>query len=341
MAAMQFLEDMLINPLRVMKAFLLGRGLLTAVVLATWGIASAIGVTSVLVPAAVAAIGGVAFSGFMRLTNRAVYEDQMVDMYRDSIAGELGIDPRQVTRTQLHEAAKSNDVIDQALQRQRHMSWISFGTSALAAATTFGLIALGVPAMMVSAIGAETAFGTFLSYAGFGVVSAFSSLVVHDGLQTAIGRKTGVSKAAAHDRIVEMERGLARGWGVSKEQVYGTLVAGNPSLQVAIQREFGKSYSSMRGSEQATVLNRIGVGDEMLAIANEINAGRMRPSHLAFMMNDAMPRATAPRAVNDNDATPQRGHVAALGRERYDASQGHAARVDAERNADMQQQRGM
>lgn len=36
MAAMQFLEDLFVEPIRVMKAFLLGRGLLTATVLATW-----------------------------------------------------------------------------------------------------------------------------------------------------------------------------------------------------------------------------------------------------------------------------------------------------------------
>lgn len=324
---MQFLENMFVEPIRVMKAFLLGRGLLTATVLATWGIASAMGF-SALVPAAVAAIGGVVFSGFMRMTNQAIYEDQMVNMYRDGIAQQLGIAPEQVTRAHLKEAAKDNDVIDQALNRQRSMSWISYGTAALAAAATVGLIALGVPGMMVAAFGANTAIGTVLSYAGFGVVSAFSSLVVHDGLQTYIGHKTGVSKAAAHDRIVEMERGIARGWGVSKEQVYGAMVAGNPALQNVIAKEFGKPYASMRPNEQAVTLQQIGVSDEMLMIAQEINAGRMRPANLAFMMNDALPRANAPVMQSGE---PQRSHVAALGRAPQAETMGHVARLDAER----------
>ncbi len=325
---MQFLEDLLIEPLRVMKAFLLGRGLLTLGVIGTWAIANAIGV-GVLVPAAIAAIGGLAFSGFMRITNQAVYEDQMVNMYRDGIAQQLGIDPKDVTRANLRDAAKHNDVIDQALQRQSHKSWISFGTSALAAAATVGLIALGAPQAIAGLFGSGTA-GTALGYASFGIVSTISSLIVHDGLQTFIGHKTGVSKAAAHDRIFEMERGLARGWGVSKEQVYGALVAGNTSLQATIAQEFGKPFASMRPSEQGDVLDKIGVADEMLAIAAEINAGRMRPSNLAFMMNEAMPRPNKPLVVNDND-TPRRNHVAALGRGARDGSIGHVARLDADR----------
>jgi hypothetical protein len=194
--------------------------------------------------------------------------------------------------------------------------------------------------MLVAAVGSETTLGTVLSYTGFGLISAMSSRVVHDGLQTVIGVKTGVRKAAAHDRIVEMERGLARGWGVSKEQVYGALVAGNPALQDSIQREFGKAYADMRPSDQAHVLNEIGVADEMLAIASEINAGRLRPANLAFMMNEAMPRRPA-HAVNDNEITPARSHVAALGRAPRNEAMGHVARLDANRAMAALSERGM
>lgn len=325
---MQFLEDLLIEPARFLKAFLLGRGLLTAAVLATWGISGVIGLP-VVVSVAITAVGGIVFSGFMRMTNQAIYEDQMVDMYRDGIAQQLGIDPRQVTRANLKEAAKENDVIDQALERQRSKSWINFGTAALAAATTVGLIAFGAPGMIATLFGAETAMAKALSYVGFGMVSAFSSLIVHDGLSVVIGHKTGVSKAAAHDRIVEMERGIARGWGVSKEQVYGALVAGNPALQATIAREFGKPYAAMRPNEQSYALKQIGVSDAMSMIAQEINAGHMRPANLAFMMNEAMPRQNI--APTDDAVTPQRQHVAALGRGQHSEVSSHVARLNAER----------
>lgn len=325
---MQFLEDLFIEPLRVMKAFLLGRGLLMGLTLATWGIAKQFSIEA-LIPASIVAGAGVVFSGFMRLTNQRVYEDQMLNMYRDGIAQQLGIAPEQVNHAHLKEAAKLNDVIDQALTRQRSVSFVSVATSALAAATTIGLIALGAPAAIAGLFGTG-AISAVASFASFAVVSTLSSLVVHDGLQAVIGRRTGLSKAAAHDRIVEMERGIARGWGVSKEQVYGALVAGNPSLENSIQREFGKSYGSMRGSEQAKVLQKIGVADEMLTIAGEINAGRMRPANLAYMMNEAMPRPNKPVAVAAEPA-PQRSHVAALSRAPRDEVAGHVARLDAER----------
>lgn len=333
---MQFFEDLLINPMRFMKAFLLGRGLLSAAVFATWGVASLMQVTNLVIPAAIAAGLGTVFSGFMRTTRQHLYEDQMVDMYRDGIAQELGIAPEQVTRGHLKQAAQSNDVIDQALQRQRHMSWISFGTSALGAAATVGLIALNVPALLTVGTGVAA---TVVGAIAFGVVSALTSSVVHYGLQTFIGHKTGISHAAAHDRIVEMERGIARGWGVSKEQVYGALVAGNPALQNTITREFGKSYASMRPSEQAITLNQIGVADEMLLIAQEINAGRMRPANLAFMMNEAMPRPNT--RVAEETQTPTRSFVQTVGRPLREESMGHAARLDAERAMNMLAERSV
>lgn len=331
---MQFFEDLFIEPLRYLKAFLLGRGLLTAAVLTAWtvtggglGVAVAVGV------------GGALFSGFMRFTNQRIYEDQMTDMYRGGIAQQLGIDPRNVTRAHLKEAAKSNDMIDQALARQRSISNVSFLTTALAAAVTVALLAVPIggatlPAMLSSAFSGMESLGVFstvLSYASTGIIAGLSSLLLHDTLESVISRKTGLNKAAAHDRIVEMERGIARGWGVSKEQVYGALVAGNPTLQNAIAGEFGKPYAAMRPSDQAHVLNQIGVADEMHAIASEINAGRLRPANLAFMLNEAMPRPNNTHAPVNREPALQRSHVAALGRAPRDHAMGHVARLDAER----------
>lgn len=332
---MQFLEDLFVNPLRVMKAFLLGRGLLTAAIIGAWAVTGGGLAVSVAV-----GIGGALFSGFMRYTNHRIYEDQMTDMYREGIAQQLGIDPTQVTRVHLKEAAKTNDVIDQALARQRSISMVSFVTSGLAAAASLVLLTVPfggatLPDMLGTTFrGMESLgiFATALSYASTGIIAGVSSLLLHDTLEVVIGRKTGLNKVAAHDRIVDMERGIARGWGVSKEQVYGALVAGNPTLQTSIAQEFGKPYASMRPAQQTEVLASIGVAEEMHAIASEINAGRMRPANLAFMMNEAMPRASKPRAVNDND-TPRRNHVAALGRPARDASASHVATIDARRDA--------
>lgn len=325
---MQFLEDLFVEPLRYLKAFLVGRGLLTAAVFTAWAATGGTGA------AIVVGIGGALFTGYMRFTNQRIYEDTMTNMYRDGIAQQLGIEPGQVTRAHLKEAAKTNDVIDQALERQRSISTVSFVTAGLAAAATIGLLMTPLPAAMATFFGGMESLGVFakvLSYASTGIIAGLSSLLLHDTLESVIGRKKGLNKAAAHDRIMEMERGISRGWGISKEQVYGALVAGNPALQQTIAREFGKPYADMRPSEQAHVLNEIGVADEMLAIASEINAGRLRPANLAFMMNEALPRTNTPRAAEEPSPSPARSHVAALGRTSRDATMGHVARLDADR----------
>lgn len=321
---MDFLNDMFINPLRVMKHYLLGRGFLTLAVLA----ASAIGG---ITPALVVGVGGALFSGFMRLGNQSLYEEQMLNLYRDDIAEHLGKNPSELTRADLKLAAKDNEIIDQALARQRSKNWITFTTAAAAGATTVGLMALGLPALLgdffLDTVG-EGTLGSILKYASTGLVSGFSSLVVHDGLEVLIGHKTGVSKAAAHDRILDLERSVQRGMVVSKEQVYGVLVAGNLTLQQNIQREFGKPYERMGKAEQTKVLDTIGVTAEMHVLARHITNGEVKPGKLAYMIADAS--LAQHRQEREQTFAPARSHVQKLGLSPREA-QSHTARIEAER----------
>lgn len=315
---------------KTLRVYLMGRGALSLLL----GAAMFIGGP---VPALVVGIGGAALQGFMRLRSHRMYEEQMVDLYRDDIATRLNIAPEQVTRAHLKEAAKDNEVIDQALQRQKHMSIISFATSALAGIVTFGLLDFGLAHEALNGFFATNfgAAGDILKFTSMGLVAGTTSLFVHDGLQAAIGAKTGVSKAAAHDRIVEMERGIRRGWGISKEQVYGVLVAGNPQLQVNIQRQFGKPYSRMNGPQQAAVINQIGIAEEMQLIANEINTGKIRPGNLAYMIADAnapmRPKRTEAKPnVIEQTLAPAKGFVEKLNLAPR-AQQSQVAKLDADR----------
>lgn len=321
---MELLNDMFINPLRVMKNFLLGRGFLTLAVLA----ASAVGG---ITPALVVGIGGALFSGFMRLGNQGLYEEQMLDLYRDDIAEHLGKDPKELTRADLKQAARSNEIIDQALARQRHKNWITFGTAALAGLSTAALVAAGLPGALggffLDTIG-EGTLGSVLKYASTGFVSTLSSLVLHDGLQLLIGHKTGVSKAAAHDRILDLERSVARGMVVSKEQVYGVLVAGNSELQQNIAREFGKPYERMGKAEQGTVLETIGVSDTMHLLARHVTNGEVKPGKLAYMIADASIAQRQER--REQTFAPARSHVQKLGLSPHE-SLGHVARLEQQR----------
>lgn len=324
---MQFLEDMLINPLLVLKRHLLGRGILSLGVIVAGSMG---GIT----PALVIGIGGALLTGFMRLGNQGLYEEQMVNLYRDDIAEHLGIAPEQVIRAHLKEAAKTNDIIDQALDRQRYKNYITFATAALAGAATVALVALGLPesiaGVFTQLFGKESTVGTVLGYFSTAIVSGLSSLIVHDGLELLIGHKTGVRKAAAHDRIIELDHAIARGQAVNKEQVYGVLVAGNTELQQTITREFGKDYARMTPLEQRYVLQEIGVGDAMQTLAQDISQGKVQPGKLAYMISDAQPRR---RATPEKDApalAPTRSFVQSLGLTPRE-TMSHEARLGASR----------
>ncbi|MES2984581.1 MAG: hypothetical protein V4735_05270 [Pseudomonadota bacterium] len=291
--------------LRTMRVYLLGRGLVSlGVIAATMASSTFSGLTILgVAPALVIAVGGALVTGFLRIHAQREYETNMVDLYRDDIAQKLGIAPNEVTRADLKTAARDNDVIAQALHRQERKNVISFATAALAAISTFGLITFALAPSAVAAfltphltaatlaLGAPaTAAAAVAKFAGFlstGIVAGVSSLIVHDGLEAAIGRGTGLSKAAAHDLIFAMNRDVKHGRSISAAQVYGVLVAGDPALQQAIETQFKKPYAEMNGREQRHVLRTIGVGMEMQLLATDISRGALEAGHLAFIINDA------------------------------------------------------
>lgn len=285
--------------LKALRVHLFGRGALSLVVLAAGALG---GPTAALV----AVIGGVGLTVVNRLYRERLYEDGMVELYRDDLAAQFGIAPDQVTRGHLKEAAKSNDVIDQALQRQRQKTWLAVGTAAAAGFVAYGLLT------NVFGIGAATAgwlqealgptMGQAANLIGIGAVAGTSSMVVSQGLRGVVRANTMLGKAAAHDRILEMEFDVRRGRGVSKEQVYGVMVAADAGLQQAIIHRFGKRYRHMHPHEKSVVLQDIGVAADMQAVADQINRGEIRPGRLAYMLQDATNFARTPRPVPTEEA---------------------------------------
>lgn len=293
-----FIFDGMESFLHTMRVYLFGRGLLTLGILAASFIGSAW--ASPIIPALVIAVGGAALSAVLRLTAQGRYQDKMVDLYRDDIAHDLGIAPQSVTREHLKVAAQDNDVIAQALTRQRRISIISFATSALAGAVTLGLLYFALPpgatAVAENPIAHAiteffkthfTSAANFLQYLSVGIISGTSSLILHDGLEAAIGIGSGVSKAAAHDLILQIDREMKQGRSISPEQVYSVLVAGDPNLEAAILRQFGETYRQMKPEDQRKVLATIGVSNEMQQLATGITQGTVHPGHLAYMIGEA------------------------------------------------------
>jgi hypothetical protein len=262
----------------------------------------------------------------------------------------LHIAPQEVGRAELRLAAQENEIIAQALTRQRRKTFVSIATSALASVVTLGLIyfALDPNAGGLTQNKVADALTSFFShfdgvanlvkYVSIGIISGASGLVVHDGLEAAIGVGSGVSKAAAHDLIAAMQHDLTRGRSISATQVYAVLVAGDPALQRAIKTQFGHSYNHMADSERRPVLAKVGVTEEMQQLARAISSGAIQPGHLAYMIGETrgsskQVAAAAPEASNEI-ALPQPAQAAFVEKlglaPRGDAS--FAARVDASRS---------
>lgn len=280
------------NTLRALRVHLFGKGILT---LGVWAVGAAAVMLQMPVLMAVVlpvvAIGGVVLTTVDRFYRESQYKASMVDLYRDDLAQQFGIAPEEVTKAHLTEAAKTNDVIGQALTRQRNKSYIAIGTAVLSAASTYLLVDMfGATSVLKRAaieVVGDTAAASLVNLIGIGTVAGISSLLFQGGLQTAITATSGVGKAAAHDRIMEMEFTLGRGRNVTKEQVYGVMVAGDAKLQHAIAHKFHKPYSHMNRHEQAAVIERVGVAQEMQSLATQINQGDIRPGRLAYMLQDA------------------------------------------------------
>jgi hypothetical protein len=291
--------------LKTMRVYLLGRGLLSLLVGGAIMTAAVFNIPFTL-PALIVAGGGAALSAAMRLYNQASYESRMTDLYRDDIANHLGLAPEQVTRTHLRYAARENEVISQALNRQRRLNIVSFATTALAAATTFGLLSFGLAHEQLGKFFIDTfgegLLGTGLKVASIGLVSGISSLIVHNGLEEAIGFGSGWNKAVAHDLIVAIDRDVKRGIAVTPEQVYAVLVAENPRLQASIEKQFNEPYHSMKPKEQSAVLARFGLSNDMAEIATFINQKQVPPGRLAYMMQHAKPKSTASQSETAQDA---------------------------------------
>ena len=262
-----------------------GRGLLSlCVIVASWA-GGAFGF-GLIAPAIVAASGAILLNGLSRLSEQRAYEDGMLNLYRGEIADELGKAPQSLTRSDLLEAAKTNDVLAQALRRQQHTTTIAVASELVAAVVTVASIGIFDAVGILKDLASKT-LGNFATYfVGIGTVSAISGFFIQNGVEAAIGHATGVSKAGAHDRIVELQKGLEKGIAATPEKVYGVLVAGEPKLAASIAKQFHKPYAKMNPLQQQAVIEQMGVTESIRDLTQQINSGATTPGKLAYLIGE-------------------------------------------------------
>lgn len=318
------------------KVYMLGKGILTLGVFAAAATGAALGIGSML-PAMVVGLGGIALTTVSRLSHERLYKEEMLEVYRDSLAEKFQMKREDVGLDELKEAAKDNDVIRDALKRQHQRTLL-----AIAGATVSGLLSIGLIGFFgfddtlrdLAKNGLGAALKPLAQFISVGTVSGLIGLVVRDGLETAVGYGSGIHQATAHDRMVAMQRKLQQGKPIAREEVYSVFAEGNPALAQRIHHQFGHSYTHMSHAQQAQVLKNFGLQEKMDALTDDLMRGVISPGHLSFQIGNFHAQGVAtsktPHAVSA-DQSPQGTFVQRLGLEAKPA-QGHVAHLNAARS---------
>lgn len=295
------MDKLLTNPMRFAKEmvadvtkYAFGKGLVTlGVMLATFVSGAAFW------PVVAGFIGWKSYRLFSGYNH---YKDDMVKLYRDEIAQQMGIAPESVTREHLRVMARGdavlgiepNPVIAEALERRRGMALLSFCTALLSASVTAALLGFNASAAIESSLAASPLTGVLKESFGLGEmatkvsagsISALSGLILHNGLDAVVGQSLGYFRATAHDRIALIARQREYGVKVSPQQVFDVFLAANPTFAKQVAANFNKGVTGFTAAEKFVAMQAIGVAESMQELADQINQGELKAGTLAFELD--------------------------------------------------------
>lgn len=275
---------------RNLGVYLTGKGIVTTGAIAAGFFAGA----GSMLPMLLVLGGGAIISGYLRLRDMRFNQDEMARIYRNDIADQLGIDPKEVTRAHVHQLAfgdeekgiAPNPVLREEVNREWNKTWLKFGTSLVAATASFLLVMLGVPALAESSILAPlgSTLGEWMGKASVALVTGATGLVLNNGLDIGVQVATTLGKQTIHDRIARLDRDIARGSQVSPERVFAVFVASSPRLESSIIAQYGKRYDVLPVADQIHLIEAFGAKESMNQLASALNAKRFSAGSLAFVV---------------------------------------------------------
>lgn len=304
------LFDNIGDMLRGLRVYILGRGLVSLMV-ATAGVVGYLVGLPFLLPTLAIAVGSTLLHAYMRTREQRLYEEDMVKLYRNDIASTLGIEPTRVTRADLHVVAEKNEVIAQALTRQQRQTRLEIVMAAVAGAITFGLLYVGLAQTGVATWLLENlgkVWGGMLAVFSVGIVSGLTSFVINEGVGYALSVGTGLNKAVAHDRILDIQERLDHGRTVTADLVFGVLVASDYRIDRLIKQTYGERFKTMTLNERRFLMESLGVVQGMEMLAKALNERQIQPGNLAFMLQHGVPNTDVTLAkIEETAPTPERG----------------------------------
>lgn len=296
------MERLLTNPVRYGKEWLaditkyaFGKGVVTlGVMVATFASG-----TAAFWPVIA---GFIAWKTYRLFSGYNEYKNEMVKLYRDEIAQQMGIAPEQVTREHLRVMARGdavlgidpNPIIAEALERRRGMALLSFCTALLSATVSAVLLGFGAQTALQGGIagGPVEAFiqqnfgmSDIANKVSAGTISGLSSLILHNGLDAVVGQSLGYFRATAHDRIALIARQKEYGVKVTPQQIFDVFMAANPEFARQVSVTYNKGVTGFTGVEKMAAMKAIGIDASMQELADQINKGVLKPGTLAFELD--------------------------------------------------------
>lgn len=321
----------------------------------TWALGKGAGVLAIAAAASFANTGalvalaltiplGTAVSTRLNFVNRNKNETQLLNQYREELGQLLGIEPEAVTRGHLRQLAEGNAKINMpsnpTLKRElesldtslRHSVMATVGGAAI---TTIIMLSFGVGGLdwiqssLIS--GPDALLGGLKDFASsnFGAAMKFTGVTLTAGLIDSISKFSlkGIIKditesknpsgKSAHDLVKSLDIEIQRDNGVSAEQVFAVLVAGNPELSKQIERRFGADYQELPANVQEESILTFANMDAMDQLALDVSNRQIRPQSLPFIANgqlEAVVRHDGPQPTKRQEMqTKMRAQAEALG----------------------------
>lgn len=221
------------------------------------------------------------------MINQATYQSKRTslrEMYKDEVAAQLGKSPKKIKDKDIDLVAKGDPKNGIAGNKT-----IADELHKLTKRRNIGMLVTVVSLLGTLAImSALVTTGGIPVVAGLGamVAKAFAGFAIHKVLESPIKwvskKLFHLNDVTTHDRIAEISKEHRNGKVVPRAQVLGVFISANDELSKFVTSQYGKPYDQLSVQEKQAVVEALEQHIPIVKIAENLNAGRVKVSELAF-----------------------------------------------------------
>lgn len=208
-------------------------------------------------------------------------KNNIKNTYKNAIAKHLDKSPDEVTMKDVEQAAKTNHILDEELQRARRKRNFNVPVAMITTLASFAAVTVALP-LILDAL-ALPAMGMVASIALKGAVSIASYFAVKTPLK-AIGDKVfDLSQHTSCDHIHKIAKNQSRGKTIEPEQVVGLIACADTSVAEAIQQAHGKPYEALTDAEKTQTAQQLNSQLPVQQITEALNNKSLHAAELILL----------------------------------------------------------